>query len=73
MKISPSFKKYLGFVLKLLLAAGIIAFLFRDPKKIIACFHHFDLRYLAPAMIFYGAHISYNALIASFKFCFSLP
>ena len=57
MKISPAFKKYLGFTLKLLLAAGIIAFLFRDPRKIIDCFRHFDLRYLAPAMLFYGAHI----------------
>ena len=57
MKSASPFKKYLGFVLKILLAVGIIAFLFRDPKKIIDCFRHFDLRYLAPAMLFYGAHI----------------
>ena len=57
MSLSPTFKKYLGFILKLFLAAGIIAFLFREPQKIIDCFRHFELRYLAPAMIFYGSHI----------------
>jgi len=55
--ISPKLKKYLGFVLKLLIAAGIVAFLLRDPKKIIACFRGFDLRYLAPAMLFYVSHV----------------
>ena len=57
MKTSPAFKKYLVFTLKTLLAVGIIAFLFRKPGKIVACFRHFDLRYLAPALACYGAHI----------------
>ena len=57
MKSAPSFKKYLGFTLKLLLAAGIIGFLFRKPREIIECFRHFDFRYLVPAMCVYGAHI----------------
>ena len=57
MKLSPKTKKTLGFLFKILLAAGIIAFLLRDPKEIFACFRHFDFRYLAPAMLCYGAHI----------------
>ena len=57
MKISPALKKNLGFALKILIAVGIIAFLFRNPREIFACFRHFRFRYLAPAMICYGAHI----------------
>ena len=57
MKPSSSWKKNLGFVFKILLAVGIIAFLLRDPKEIVACFRHFDFRYLVPAMLCYGAHI----------------
>ena len=57
MKLSPKLKKNLGFAFKILLAIGIIAFLLRDPKEIVACFKHFDFRYLAPAMLCYGAHI----------------
>ena len=57
MKNSPSFKKYLGFSLKILLAAGIIGFLFRKPREIVECFRHFDFRYLVPAMCVYGAHV----------------
>lgn len=57
MKNSPALKKNLGFAFKILLAAGIIAFLLRDPEEIVACFRHFDFRCLAPAMLCYGAHI----------------
>jgi len=57
MKISPRLKKYLGFILKLLLAGAIVAWLLRDPHEIVASFRHFDLRYLAPAMVCYGFHI----------------
>lgn len=56
-KPSSAFKKYLGFTLKLLLAAGIIVFLFRKPGEIIRCFRDFDLWFLLPAMICYGTHI----------------
>ena len=57
MESTPKFKKYLFFVLKTVLAVGIIAFLFRRPDEIVKSFRHFDLRYLAPAALCYGAHI----------------
>ena len=57
MKISPALKKYLGFAIKILVAAGIIAFLFRNPREIFDCFRQFRFRYLAPAMVCYGAHV----------------
>ena len=50
-------KKYLGFTLKIAVAAGIVGFLFRNPREIVDCFRHFDFRYLAPALVCYGAHI----------------
>lgn len=57
MKNSPKLKKYLGFVLKLVLAAAIVAFLLRDPTEIIECLRHFDYRFLIPAMLCYGFHV----------------
>lgn len=57
MKTSPKFKKILFFILKIALAAGIIAFLFRNPSEIIRCFRDFKLRYLLPAIVCYGTHI----------------
>ena len=57
MKISPSTKKYLGFALKILIAVGILAYLFRDPGKIVEALKRFDFRYLPLAMLCYGLHI----------------
>ena len=57
MKLSPQLKKYLGFALKVALAAGIVAFLLRNPREIMECFRHFNFRYLIPAMLCYGSHI----------------
>ena len=57
MKSPSAWKKNLGFVFKLVLAAGIIAFLLRNPREIVACFRHFDFRYLVPAMVCYGVHV----------------
>lgn len=61
MKLHPSVKKYLGFILKFLIAAGIVGFMLRNPSEIIACFRSFDSRYLIPAMFFYGIHILFCA------------
>ena len=57
MKNSPKLKKNLFFILKIALAAGILAYLFRDHRKIVAELRRFDFRYLAPAMICYALHI----------------
>ena len=61
MKPHPAIKKYLGFVLKFLIAAGIVGFMLRNPGEIVACFRNFDSRYLIPAMFFYGIHILFCA------------
>jgi len=61
MKIPPSVKKYLGFILKFLIAAGIVGFMLRDPGEIVQCFRNFDCRYLVPAMLFYGSHLFFCA------------
>ena len=57
MKISPKLKSNLFFALKIALAAGILAYLFRDHRKIVAELRRFDFRYLPPAMICYVLHI----------------
>ena len=58
MKINPTLKKSLEFVLKLTIAAAIVFYLFqRNQRGISECFRHFDYRYLIPAFFFYMAHI----------------
>ena len=55
-------KKSVGFILKLLIAAGIVIFLVRRNRQgIVDCFEHFDCRYLVPALLFYMAHIVVTA------------
>ena len=51
-------KKTAGFFLKFLIAGAIIAYMLRDYKNLAAAFRGFDMRYLLPAMFFYGAHMA---------------
>ena len=57
MAIPKKVRSILGFVLKFALAGGIIAYMLRDPHEIIEGFRAFDLRWLLPAMMSYGAHM----------------
>ena len=55
--IPKRLRQLAGFILKFALAGGIIAYMLRDPHEIVDGFRTFDLRWLLPAMVAYGAHM----------------
>ena len=57
MAMPKKIRSVLGFLLKFALAGGIIAYMLRDPHEIVDGFRTFDLRWLLPAMVAYGAHM----------------
>jgi len=55
---AESVKKFAVFSLKILIAGAIIGYMLRDYENLAASFRGFDMKYLLPAMVCYGAHMA---------------